>query len=251
MWEQWDTVVFPKEFRHGVRDVQSGYEIVSLFQAVSEGSENTDRQIENRELVVARCLGVYLHSYQIKLQTCDIVSASFGISQMLCNVEQVFNQLKYRLIGHESRTGDRIFYAYKNWSSQKLNSVRTFSIIITLCTYINFTQVIENWAMSIVRTLTVDESTDARYTNGSCLVSAITVLCILFRTVTLSQLSEENCTAMACLLRKSYKPKHKTCPAYAALDKHLPTTEFRYKLLPVHVNLFSIIIIEIKLSSLQ
>ena len=84
---------------------------------------------------------------------------SFGISQMLCNVEQVFNQLKYRLIGHESRTGDRIFYAYKNWSSQKLNSVRTFSIIITLCTYINFTQVIENWAMSIVRTLTVWTST--------------------------------------------------------------------------------------------
>ena len=52
MWEQWDTVVFPKEFRHGVRDVQSGYEIVSLFQAVSEGSENTDRQIENRELIL-------------------------------------------------------------------------------------------------------------------------------------------------------------------------------------------------------
>ena len=84
--------------------------------------------------------------------------------------------------------------------------------------------------MGIVRNLSVklNECTDARYTNGSCLVSAITVLCILFRTVSLSQLSEENCTAIASLLRESYKPEHRTCPAYAALDKHLPTAEFRY-----------------------
>ena len=109
MWEQWDTVVFPKDV------CWSG--IVSQFQTAADDSEI------NQELVVARCLGVYLHSYQIKLQSCDIVSASFGISQMVDNVEQVFNQLKYRLIGYESRTNDRICYTSKDWSSQKLNSV--------------------------------------------------------------------------------------------------------------------------------
>ena len=85
--------------------------------------------------------------------------------------------------------------------------------------------------MGIVHTLLTElnECTDARYTNGSCLVSAITVLCILFRTVTLSQLSEENCTAIACLLRESYKPEQSNCPAYAALEKHLPTADFRYR----------------------
>ena len=65
----------------------------------------------------------------MKLQTCDIVSASFGISQiqMVYTVEQIFNQLKCRLIGHESRTGDRPCYTNNKWCSQKLNSVR-FSI---------------------------------------------------------------------------------------------------------------------------
>ena len=113
VWEQWDTIVFPKESEHGV----------------SEGLENTNRQItnidlENQEIVAARCLGVYLNSYQIKLQTCDIISASFGISQMVYNVVLIFNQLKKRLIGYESRTGDRMYYSHKDWSSQKLNSVR-------------------------------------------------------------------------------------------------------------------------------
>ena len=223
MWEQWDTIVFPK----GV-----GFSgIVSQFQTAADGSENTSQQMtndpDNQELVVARCLDVYLHSYQIKLQSCDIVSATFGISQMVYNVELIFNQLKYRLISQESKTVYRIYYSHKDWSSQRLNSVRTSTYNIVYIHY--FTQVMENWAMSIVHTLSaeLDESTEARYTNGSCLVSAIAVLCILFRTVTLSQLSEENCTAMACLLRKSYKPEHRTCPAYAALDKHFPTTDFR------------------------
>ena len=83
--------------------------------------------------------------------------------------------------------------------------------------------------MGIVRTLLteLDECTDERYTNGSCLVSAITVLCILFTLFLLTNSHEENCTAIACLLRESYRPEKRTCPAYAALDKHLPTTDFR------------------------
>ena len=224
VWEQWDTIVFPKD----------DWVVVSSSLTVSEGLEDTDRPAidpENQELVVTSCLGVYLHSYQIKLQSCDIVSATFGISQMVDNVELIFNQLKYRLIGQESITGDGIPYTRRNWSSQKLNSVRFHFIL--LCTYNIFTQVMKSWAISIVHTLSVklDKCTDARYTNGSCLVSAIAVLCILFRTVTLrSQLSVKNCTAIACLLRKSYKSKQRTCPAYAALEKHLPATNFRYKL---------------------
>ena len=136
VWEQWDTIAFPKEIKRGVRDAQDA-SIVSQFQTFSEGSENTCQQItinpENQELVVARCLGVYLNGYQTKLQSFDAVSV---ISRMVYNVEQVFNQLKYRLIGHESRTGDNPYYASKDWSSQKLNSVR-FSII-TLCIHTLF-----------------------------------------------------------------------------------------------------------------
>ena len=106
MWEQWDTIVFRKDSEHGVRDV-GGPGIVSQFQTVT-GLENIDPK--NLELVVASCLGIYLHSCQINLQRCDIVSATFGISQMFCNVELIFNQLKCRLIGHESTAGDRIRY---------------------------------------------------------------------------------------------------------------------------------------------
>ena len=127
-WEQWDTIIFPNEKEHGVRVAQgvgwSRLNIVSQFQKVSEDSEDTNRQNiidpENEELVVARCHGVYLHSFKIKLQSCDIVSASF----MFCNVEQIFNQLKHRLIGYDSsRASDSNCYTNKDWSSQKLNSV--------------------------------------------------------------------------------------------------------------------------------
>ena len=83
--------------------------------------------------------------------------------------------------------------------------------------------------MNIVHTLLteLDEHTDERYTNGSCLVSVVTVLCILFCTDTLQQLSQENCGAIACLLRESYGSEKRTCPAYAALDQHITTESFR------------------------
>ena len=83
--------------------------------------------------------------------------------------------------------------------------------------------------MSIVSTLQeeLDRCTSSRRTDGSILISVITVLSIIHKTVSFSQISEENCVAMANLLRESYKPEHKTYPAYAALDKHL-TTDIRY-----------------------
>ena len=87
--------------------------------------------------------------------------------------------------------------------------------------------------MYIVDTLSTehDEYIDERYTNGSCLVSAITVLCIMLRTDSLNQLSEEHCCAMARLFRESYKPIEMTCPAYVVLDEHLKTRDFRYKII--------------------
>ena len=40
MWEQWDTIVFPKEIEHGAQDV--GWPgIVSQFQTIANGSGNT------------------------------------------------------------------------------------------------------------------------------------------------------------------------------------------------------------------
>ena len=82
--------------------------------------------------------------------------------------------------------------------------------------------------MKIVNTLLTEVSNE-RYTNGSCLVSAITVLCIISRTASLNQLSEEHCCAMACLFRESYRPSKMTCPAHVVLDEHPMTKDFRYK----------------------
>ena len=94
----------------------------------------------------------------------------------------------------------------------------------------------EQWTMHIVNNLLSEhiEYTDERYTNGSCLVSAITVLCIMSRTASLNQLSEEHCSAMACLFRESYRPSKMTCPAYDVLNQHLTTEDFRYKIVCTH-----------------
>ena len=84
--------------------------------------------------------------------------------------------------------------------------------------------------MTIVHTLKadIDKCTHATPADGSFLVSAITILCIVCKIVTISQLSEQECVAMALLLRESYRPEQRTCPAYATLEKHLHDTEFRY-----------------------
>ena len=77
-------------------------------------NEQITNDPEDEELVVARCLSIYLRSYKKKLQSCDIAT-----SQMVYSVEQIFNQLQHRLIGHIS-TSNRTCYSRKEWSSQKL-----------------------------------------------------------------------------------------------------------------------------------
>ena len=128
MWERWDTIVYPKGIvtDHGVllRDGDDAAMLESFLAVSGElFLDGIDKRMpnnpEDEELVVARCLNIYLHSYKKKLQSCDIVSTTSGISQMIYSVEQIFNQLQHRLIGHIS-TSDRTCYSSKEWSSQKL-----------------------------------------------------------------------------------------------------------------------------------
>ena len=88
------------------------------------------------------------------------------------------------------------------------------------------------WVMSIVKRLQTMRiynleqwSVDAR---KACLVSAIAVLCIAHETITLPQLSEQNCVRMSNLLRESYRPEKRECPA-CILEEHISTEQFRYK----------------------
>ena len=82
--------------------------------------------------------------------------------------------------------------------------------------------------MSIVKRLQTTRleqwSIDAR---KKCLVSAIAVLCIAHETITLAQLSEQNCVRMSNLLRESYRPEQKECAA-CILEDHISTDQFRY-----------------------
>ena len=84
------------------------------------------------------------------------------------------------------------------------------------------------WVMSIVKRLQTTRieqwSVDAQ---KACLISAIAVLCIAHETITLLQLSELNCVRMSNLLRESYRPEQKECPA-CILEDHISTDQFRY-----------------------
>ena len=82
--------------------------------------------------------------------------------------------------------------------------------------------------MNVIHTLKTDIDEGSYSSDGSFLVSAVTILCILFEVASISKLSEQDCTTIALLLRESYRPEKSTCPAYAALQVHLPATNFRY-----------------------
>ena len=84
------------------------------------------------------------------------------------------------------------------------------------------------WVMSIVKRLQTTRieqwSVDAR---KACLIPAIAVLCIAHETITLAQLSEQNCVRMSNLLRESYRPEQKECAA-CILEDRISTDQFRY-----------------------
>lgn len=94
-------------------------------------------------------------------------------------------------------------------------------------------QVMEQWVMNIVHSLLTKVEqcrVDGRHVDDAFLVSAITILCIAHKTITLAQLSEQNCVQMSSLLRESYRPdqEQKACPALYSLEHHLPIQQFRY-----------------------
>ena len=146
MWEHWDTIVYPKGTVtfSGVLVSVDGNETENFSKIRYETC--TDEQItnidpEDEESVVARCLSIYLHSYKKKLQSCDIVATTSGISQMIYSVEQIFNQLQHRLIGL-TQYDDRTCYFKKDWSSQKLISVCfQYQLYFIVCIHDYFTHV--------------------------------------------------------------------------------------------------------------
>ena len=72
---------------------------MSLMRMGLKLMDTISRQIndvENQEQVVAQCLEIYLRTYQRDLQRCELTS---GISQTVYNVQKIFNQLQYRIIG--------------------------------------------------------------------------------------------------------------------------------------------------------
>ena len=89
-------------------------------------------------------------------------------------------------------------------------------------------QVMGQWVKSVIHSLLrkIEQCSDESQI-GASLLSSVTVLCIGSETDTLTQLSEETCVDMANLLRESYRPENNTCPAYYALENHIPTENFR------------------------
>ena len=91
-----------------------------------------------------------------------------------------------------------------------------------------FLQVMLRWVIEIIEQLQIKLDIDSCVpADGSVLVSAITTLCIAHKTISLSQFSEQNCIAVVNVIRESYRPYNRTCPAYQVLEKCLPTQEFR------------------------
>ena len=243
MWEQWDTIVYPKEVAtfYGTKVASESFiDLIAQtfweFSSVVEMSKLiADDDPENQKLADERCLLTYLQSHQDRLLLCD-VSSSAGVSQIVHTIQRIFEQLQFRKVGILS--GDRSYFTKK-----KINSSQTISVVIKiLCsmhawiTYnfgLTHLQVMRDWVMDIVYSLQkklVQCHVDGRHVDDAFLVSAIAVLCIADRTITLARLSEQNCVQMSNLLRESYRPdrKQKACSALYALEQNLSTSQFRY-----------------------
>lgn len=105
-----------------------------------------------------------------------------------------------------------------------------YSCILT-CSYLQnhviILQVMVQWVIEIIDHLQIKLDSSCAPADGSVLVSAITTLCIAYKTSTLSQLSEQNCVEVVNVVRESYRPYGRTCPAYYVLENCLSTPNFR------------------------
>lgn len=134
MWEQWDTIVYPKEVAtlHGTKVATEGY--IDYFTQKWREYKSEDTQTskpitddpENQELVDERCLLTYLQSHQDRLLLCD-VSSSAGVSQIVHTIQKIFHQLQFKKLGflfHSLSAGDRTYFTKKECnSSQKISMV--------------------------------------------------------------------------------------------------------------------------------
>ena len=142
VWEQWDTIVYPKEAEtpHGVKVAPEGlleFLAQKVVQNISAAADDdTSRQQipddpENQELADERCLYIYLQAHQKRLLDCDL-SSSAGISEMVDTVQKILDQIQNRKYGLLSTSGpaDRSFFTRHKWnSSQRLTVVWTHIII--------------------------------------------------------------------------------------------------------------------------
>ena len=76
---------------------------------------------ENQDLADERCLLLYLESHKHKLVNCN-VSSSYGISQIVSTVENIYWQLQRRHFALETN-GERKYFTRNNCNSPKLPSV--------------------------------------------------------------------------------------------------------------------------------
>ena len=125
VWEQWDTIVYPKEAKtpHGVKIAPEGYLEIIAQRVRSLGGEGTiSRQItddpENQDQADERCLLIYLSSHRDRVLQCD-VSSHAGVSQMVSTVHKIFEQLHDRQVAILSTS----IYTRKVWNSQRLSMV--------------------------------------------------------------------------------------------------------------------------------
>ena len=68
---------------------------------------------------------------------------------------------------------------------------------------------------------------DYNSVKGKYLVSSVTLLCIIYNTISFDQFTEKECNVMVNLMHMCYQPVEMICPAYDTLCQHIPTEAFR------------------------
>ena len=137
VWEQWDTIVYPREAETptGVKVAPEGL-LDFLAQNLGAGDDTTRQQItddpEDQELADERCLYFYLQAHQKRLVHCADLSSSAGISEIVDTIQKIWDQLQTRKFGllSPSDHGDQSYFTRAKWnSSQRLAEVMATRII--------------------------------------------------------------------------------------------------------------------------
>ena len=127
VWEQWDTIVYPKEVRtdQGVKSVSDGFwDYISKKIQITDDSERgkIGDDPEDTEKDDERCLCAYLKSYQRALLNQGISSSS-GISKITNAVIEIFEQLLRRKFIILATVTERNALHQESYEFPHLNSV--------------------------------------------------------------------------------------------------------------------------------